>query len=107
MVTSPASGLSSSRSTGTGTGTGAVRRTLEGNTTVTKTLHLMHARVLTAGDDLAAVAPRRGDSGQGTLEYIGIAVIIGEIIAAIAGSGVADDLAAALKATVTKITTAK
>lgn len=71
---------------------------------MTQTLHLMHARVLTAGDDLVAGVRRRGDAGQGTLEYIGIAVIVGIIIAAIANTKIGETLATALTTAVTKIT---
>lgn len=84
-----------------------MRHTSEGTTTMTKTLHLVHARVLTAGDDLVAVARRRGDSGQGTLEYIGIAVIVGAIIVALVGVGLPGKLSAALTTALGQVTGGK
>lgn len=71
---------------------------------MTKTLHLVHARMLTAGQDRVAAARGEGDEGQGTLEYTGVAAIVGIIIAAIARSDVGGTLSAALTATVEKIT---
>ncbi|MEU5973469.1 hypothetical protein ACH4E8_03200 [Streptomyces sp. NPDC017979] len=39
----------------------------------------------------------RGDRGQGAVEYVGVIVLVALIIAAIVGSGVANDIATGLK----------
>jgi hypothetical protein len=43
-----------------------------------------------------AAMRRRGDAGQGSVEYVGVIVLVALIIAAIVGSGVADDIAGGL-----------
>ncbi|MFF3400544.1 hypothetical protein ACFYW6_18705 [Streptomyces sp. NPDC002659] len=51
---------------------------------------------------LAAMKERR-DEGQGAVEYVGVIVLVALIIAAIVGSGVANDIATGLKNKVTEI----
>ncbi|MEV3989393.1 hypothetical protein AB0J57_10805 [Streptomyces sp. NPDC049837] len=51
----------------------------------------------------AAALKRRGDRGQGAVEYVGIIILVGVIIAAVVGSGVGDTIAAGLLARVTAI----
>ncbi|MGI5480965.1 hypothetical protein [Streptomyces lavendofoliae] len=50
-----------------------------------------------------AALKRRGDRGQGAVEYVGIIILVGVIIAAVVGSGVGDTIAAGLLARVTAI----
>ncbi|MEW1797015.1 hypothetical protein [Streptomyces niveus] len=50
---------------------------------------------------------RRSDKGQGAVEYVGVIVLVALIIAAIVGSGVADDIAKGLKTKVTEILSGK
>lgn len=49
-------------------------------------------------------ARRRGEEGQGTLEYVGLAVIIGIIIAAILGLNLDQKISQALTTVFNKIT---
>ncbi|QGV78817.1 hypothetical protein [Streptomyces ficellus] len=51
----------------------------------------------------ATALKRRGDRGQGAVEYVGIIILVGVIIAAVVGSGVGDTIAAGLLARVTAI----
>ncbi|WP_405612966.1 hypothetical protein [Streptomyces sp. NBC_01508] len=46
---------------------------------------------------------RRSDRGQGAVEYVGVIVLVALIIAAIVGSGVAEDIGTGLSDTVTEI----
>nr|WSZ98128.1 hypothetical protein OH820_22870 [Streptomyces sp. NBC_00857] len=46
---------------------------------------------------------RRGDKGQGAVEYVGVIVLVALIIVAIVGTGVADDIAQGLTDKVTEI----
>ncbi|GAA4902951.1 hypothetical protein ACFPM3_28695 [Streptomyces coeruleoprunus] len=46
---------------------------------------------------------RRGDGGQGAVEYVGIIILVGVIIAAVVGSGVGATIASNLVARVTSI----
>ncbi|MFG2170268.1 hypothetical protein ACGFMO_02590 [Streptomyces niveus] len=43
---------------------------------------------------------RRSDKGQGTVEYVGVLVLVSLIIAAIVGSGVDESIAEGLSSTV-------
>ncbi|MFE7132335.1 hypothetical protein ACFVIM_15905 [Streptomyces sp. NPDC057638] len=43
------------------------------------------------------------DRGQGAVEYVGVIVLVALIIAALVGSGVADDIANGLREQVSKI----
>jgi Flp pilus assembly pilin Flp len=49
---------------------------------------------------------RRRDRGQGSVEYLGVIILVGLIIVAIIATGVDDTIANALSAAVTKITSA-
>ncbi|MER7109630.1 hypothetical protein [Streptomyces sp. NPDC000229] len=51
----------------------------------------------------AAALKRRGDRGQGAVEYVGIIILVGVIIAAVVGSGVGDTIATNLVTRVTEI----
>ncbi|MFV0128062.1 hypothetical protein ACLGI4_10150 [Streptomyces sp. HMX112] len=44
----------------------------------------------------AAALRRRGDRGQGAVEYVGIIILVGVIIAAVVGSGVGQTIATGL-----------
>ncbi|MET9557350.1 hypothetical protein [Streptomyces sp. NPDC006645] len=46
---------------------------------------------------------RRGDKGQGAVEYVGVIVLVALIIAAIVGSGVDESIAEGLSNTVDEI----
>ncbi|MEV4920310.1 hypothetical protein AB0K47_26315 [Streptomyces tirandamycinicus] len=46
---------------------------------------------------------RRGDRGQGAVEYVGVIVLVALIIAALVGSGVAETIAAGLSDKVNEI----
>ncbi|MEU4128678.1 hypothetical protein ACIOWI_07855 [Streptomyces sp. NPDC087659] len=46
---------------------------------------------------------RRGDKGQGAVEYVGVIVLVALIIAALVGSGVADTIATGLTTKVGEI----
>lgn len=46
---------------------------------------------------------RRGDKGQGAVEYVGVIVLVALIIVAIVGTGVADDIANGLSDKVSEI----
>lgn len=46
---------------------------------------------------------RRSDRGQGTVEYVGVLVLVSLIIAAIVGSGVDESIAEGLSSTVDEI----
>ncbi|WP_149183875.1 hypothetical protein [Streptomyces sp. TRM49041] len=46
---------------------------------------------------------RRGDGGQGAVEYVGVIILVGVIIAAVVGSGVGSTIATNLVARVTAI----
>ncbi|WP_327234723.1 hypothetical protein [Streptomyces sp. NBC_01317] len=46
---------------------------------------------------------RRGDKGQGAVEYVGVIVLVALIIAALVSSGVAADIAAGLSDKVAEI----
>ncbi|QDY78797.1 hypothetical protein [Streptomyces qinzhouensis] len=66
---------------------------------------LVKARVhLGAWTATRVQALRQGrDRGQGAVEYVGVIVLVAIIIAAVAGSGVGDDIANGLKAQVQKV----
>ncbi|ANW18381.1 hypothetical protein [Streptomyces clavuligerus] len=53
-------------------------------------------------DVVRAVRDRR-DEGQDSVEYVGVIVLVAAIIAALVGSGVADDIAAGLSSQVQEI----
>ncbi|MFV2118911.1 hypothetical protein ACE14D_10905 [Streptomyces sp. Act-28] len=46
---------------------------------------------------------RRGDRGQGAVEYVGIIILVGVIIAALVGSGIGDTIADGLRTQVAKV----
>ncbi|MFD3522751.1 hypothetical protein [Streptomyces sp. NPDC058653] len=46
---------------------------------------------------------RRSDKGQGAVEYVGVIVLVALIIAAIVGTGVAEDIATGLSDKVSEI----
>ncbi|MFG2757488.1 hypothetical protein [Streptomyces wuyuanensis] len=46
---------------------------------------------------------RRGDQGQGAVEYVGVIVLVALIIAALVGSGVAESIASGLSNKVNEI----
>ncbi|GGK15167.1 hypothetical protein GCM10011583_53950 [Streptomyces camponoticapitis] len=50
-----------------------------------------------------AAMKRRSDKGQGAVEYVGVIVLVALIIAAIVGSGVADEIAGGLSEKVGEI----
>ncbi|MFJ8229506.1 hypothetical protein ACIQ9E_06015 [Streptomyces sp. NPDC094448] len=45
----------------------------------------------------------RRDRGQGAVEYVGVIVLVAIIIAAVAGSGVGDDIANGLRSQVQRV----
>ncbi|MCQ0023922.1 hypothetical protein M4914_13815 [Streptomyces somaliensis DSM 40738] len=45
----------------------------------------------------------RGDRGQGAVEYVGIIILVGVIIAALVGSGIGNTIASGLRSQVSKI----
>ncbi|MFD9973872.1 hypothetical protein ACFWZR_06170 [Streptomyces sp. NPDC059017] len=51
----------------------------------------------------AEAIQRRGDKGQGAVEYVGVIVLVALIIAALVGSGVADTIATGLTTKVGEI----
>ncbi|URN15221.1 MULTISPECIES: hypothetical protein [Streptomyces] len=51
----------------------------------------------------ATALKHRGDRGQGAVEYVGIIILVGVIIAAVVGSGVGATIAASLVARVSAI----
>ncbi|MGW4029925.1 hypothetical protein ACWEFL_11475 [Streptomyces sp. NPDC004838] len=66
---------------------------------------VVRTRIL-VGTWLAATARttrERRDRGQGAVEYVGVIVLVALIIAAIVGSGVANDIATGLKSKVAGI----
>ncbi|MFF8830356.1 hypothetical protein [Streptomyces sp. NPDC015131] len=46
---------------------------------------------------------RRGDRGQGAVEYVGIIILVGVIIAAVVGSGAGEAIAGGLITQISKI----
>ncbi|GAA2480384.1 hypothetical protein [Streptomyces gobitricini] len=50
-----------------------------------------------------AALKRRGDRGQGAVEYVGIIILVGVIIAALVGSGIGNTIATGLRNRVTEI----
>jgi hypothetical protein len=64
------------------------------------TLHRLAA--VTSNRVLAARSRR--EAGQGTIEYLGIAVVIGIIIAAVAGAGLENDIISGIRSAISKIT---
>ncbi|MEE1756292.1 hypothetical protein [Streptomyces sp. SP18CS02] len=64
-----------------------------------------HAKVYvgTWAKTTATALRRRGDRGQGAVEYVGIIILVGVIIAAVVGSGVGNTIATGLVARVTAI----
>ncbi|CAL9521745.1 hypothetical protein [Streptomyces sp. NPDC095602] len=46
---------------------------------------------------------RHGDRGQGAVEYVGIIILVGVIIAALVGSGIGNTIASGLRTQVGKI----
>ncbi len=65
---------------------------------------LLH-RIAAEGQTRLHVVKENRESGQGTLEYVGIAVLIGIIVAALLGAGFDDKLKEAVDKVITKITT--
>ncbi|MCP9957521.1 hypothetical protein [Streptomyces sudanensis] len=51
----------------------------------------------------ATALKHRGDRGQGAVEYVGIIILVGVIIAALVGSGIGDTIANGLRAQVAKV----
>lgn len=51
----------------------------------------------------ARALKRRGDAGQGAVEYVGVIILVGVIIAAVVGSGVGATIATNLVARVSAI----
>lgn len=51
----------------------------------------------------ARALKRRGDAGQGVVEYVGIIILVGVIVAAVVGSGIGNTIATGLRAQVNKI----
>ncbi|ORT61113.1 hypothetical protein [Streptomyces sp. CB03238] len=51
----------------------------------------------------AAALKRRGDRGQGAVEYVGIIILVGVIIAAVVGSGAGAAIANGLVTQITNI----
>ncbi|MCF3962853.1 hypothetical protein [Streptomyces fuscigenes] len=49
---------------------------------------------------------RRSDRGQGSIEYLGIIILVALIIVAIVATGIDDTIADALKSAVDKVTSA-
>jgi hypothetical protein len=47
---------------------------------------------------------RRSDRGQGSIEYLGIIILVGLIIFAIVATGIDDTIANAIKSAVAKVT---
>ncbi|MGA5410931.1 hypothetical protein ACPCSC_27230 [Streptomyces lavendulocolor] len=71
--------------------------------TVLKAATRAKVYVGTWADTTASALKYRGDRGQGAVEYVGIIILVGVIIAAVVGSGVGDTIAAGLLARVTAI----
>jgi NAD(P)H-hydrate repair Nnr-like enzyme with NAD(P)H-hydrate epimerase domain len=65
---------------------------------------LLH-RIAAEGQTRLHVVKENRESGQGTLEYVGIAVLIGIIVAALLGAGFDDKLKEAVDKVIQKITT--
>ncbi|MEU6483210.1 hypothetical protein [Streptomyces sp. NPDC046887] len=57
----------------------------------------------TWADTTTTALRRRGDRGQGAVEYVGIIILVGIIIAALVGSGVGNTIATGLVTKVNKI----
>ncbi|WP_175408384.1 hypothetical protein [Streptomyces sp. TRM64462] len=51
----------------------------------------------------ARALKRRGDGGQGVVEYVGIIILVGVIVAAVVGSGIGNTIATGLRTQVGKI----
>jgi Flp pilus assembly pilin Flp len=49
---------------------------------------------------------RHGDRGQGSIEYLGIIILVALIIVAVVATGIDDTIATALKSAVDKVTSA-
>jgi Flp pilus assembly pilin Flp len=62
-------------------------------------------RIAAEGQTRLHVVKERRESGQGTLEYVGIAVLIGIIIATLLSAGFDTKLKEAVNKVITKITT--
>lgn len=62
-------------------------------------------RIAAEGQTRLHVVKERRESGQGTLEYVGIAVLIGIIVAALLAGNFQNTLKQAVDKVITKITT--
>ncbi|GAA2464244.1 hypothetical protein [Streptomyces lavendulocolor] len=71
--------------------------------TVLKAATRAKVYVGTWADTTASALKHRGDRGQGAVEYVGIIILVGVIIAAVVGSGAGAAIANGLVTQITKI----